>query len=235
MKRLFAAMAAALLLASMASGAVAAKSITDLSGGQWRVFNVNPATAGFWDINKAQSADPGVQFPVQQFDTTTTGSFATYLKNNYNAPLNESQTITATASWTTGPYVTRGPAADGAYARVWFQDVASGTYSSNDLWWYHGSLDLNALTNGTIIAPLTERANWSNVCGKPATDLNSYPGANCVGTTDDATSPFNGFTNAMANVKQIGISFGRGSAFASGIALVGGTGMFTMTSFTVTP
>jgi len=235
MKRLFAAMTAALLLASLASGMVAAKDTSNLIGGQWRVFNVMPATSSFWDINKAVDGTNSQSFPVQQFQTTTTGSFAVYLENNYNVPMTEVQTITASANWTDGTYVTRGPASDGAYARVWFQDVTSGTYSSNDLWWYHGSLNLNTLTSGTITAPLRDRANWSNVCGKSATDTGNYSGPNCVGSIDDATTPYDGFTNAMTNVKQIGISFGRGGAYASGIARLGGTGIFTMTTFTVTP
>ncbi len=239
MKRLFAAITAALLLASLFSSAAFAKSSTDLIGGQWRVYNYEPATSFLWDINKAVAGTDSQSFPVQQFDSTTTGSFAIYLENNYNVPMTEAQTISVSANWTAGTYVTRGSASDGAYARVWFQDVASGTYSSNDLWWYHGSLDLNTLTSGTITASLSDRANWSNVCGEFANDTNSYPTppgqTNCVGTIDDATSPYDGFTNAMTNVKRIGISFGRGSAYASGIALVGGTGTFTLTSFTITP
>ena len=57
----------------------------------------------------------------------------------------------------------------------------------------------------------------------------------CVGGTYSAVSPADGFINAMANVKQLGLSFGSTSRWVDGIALDGETGTFTMTSFTVTP
>jgi len=90
-------------------------------------------------------------------------------------------------------------------------------------------------TSGTVTARLNDRANWSNICGQNATDTIAHPGPNCVGTTDPAVSPYDGFTNAMANVKEIGLSFGSAGSYASGIALDGGPGTFTMTNFTVTP
>jgi hypothetical protein len=90
-KRLFAALTAALLLASLASGAALAKgpSPTQLIGQQRRIWNVMPATGSCWDINKTQAvATGGLSFPVQQFQSATTGSFAVYLMNNYNVSLN---------------------------------------------------------------------------------------------------------------------------------------------------
>lgn len=240
MKRLFAAMSAAILLASLASGMVAAKSTTNLIGGQWRIWNVMPATSSYWDINKTTA--PGQSFPVQQFQSTTTGSFAVYLMNNYNTSLNETQTLSTTAYWTPGSYETRSMPPSGAYGRFWFQDVTSGPFTSSDYWWYSGTsgvLDLSASTSASALvsvsAALSDRAHWSNICGQYATDTHAYPGTNCVGTTDPAVSPYDGFTNAMANVKEIGLSFGSGSRYASGIALDGRPGTFTMTAFTVTP
>jgi hypothetical protein len=206
-------------------------------GSNWRVFNIKPAT-GQWDINKAQSdGGGGVQFPFQEFQTPTTGSFAVYLTNNYNVSLTESQTITANANWTSGPYATRSTTFPGAYARAEFQDVASGNYTSNDYWWYSGDvLDLNTTTSDTLTAPLVDRARWTNVCGQSAIDVTPHPGPNCVGGTDPAVSPYDGFTNAMKNVKQVSLSFGSLGSYASGVAHVGaGSATFHMTSFTVTP
>jgi hypothetical protein len=240
MKKMFAAMTAALLLASLASGMVAAKSTTNLIGGQWRIWNYMPATSSLWDINKTQTvggANPSQSFPVQQFLTPTTGSFAVYLEANYNNPIT-GKTFSATADWTSGTYSTRSTPASGAYGRFWFQDVASSSFTSSDYWWYSGPggvLDLSGSAPLTETAALSDRANWSNVCGQFANNTNTYPGPNCVGTTDPAVSPYDGFTNAMANVKEVGLSFGSSSRYASGIALDGGTGTFTMTSFTVTP
>ena len=96
-------------------------------------------------------------------------------------------------------------------------------------------LDLNARTSGTLTVSLNDRANWMNVCGQLANDPTPHPGPNCVGGTDPAVSPWDGFTNAMKNVKQLGLSFGNASRYASGIAVFGGTGSFQMSSFTVTP
>ena len=61
---------------------------TNLIGNNWRVFNGEPATNAFWDINRAQSdGNGGVQVPFQRFQSTTTGSFVIYLEDNYNVDL----------------------------------------------------------------------------------------------------------------------------------------------------
>ena len=131
--------------------------------------------------------------------------------------------------------MTRSPVFDGAYGRFWFQS-AIGNWNFNDYWWYSPSrLDLNDGSTGTMTAALSDRAGWSNICGKLANDETVYSGGDCVGGTYPAVSPYDGFTNAMANVKQLGISFGRAGSYASGIALVGSTGTFSMSAFTVTP
>jgi hypothetical protein len=62
-----------------------------------------------------------------------------------------------------------------------------------------------------------------------------HPGPNCVGGTDPAVSPYDGFSNAMKNVKQIGLAFGSSGSYASGIAMNGTTGTFTLTQFVITP
>ena len=205
------------------------------NGNNWRVFNAMPDTAKFWDINQAKSnGSGGVQFPFQQFVSTTTGSFAVYLENNYNNDLTD-KTISADVNWTPGKYTNRGtgPTLD-AYVRLEFQDVASGNYTSNDYWWNTGSLNLNAVSSGTLTGSLSDRSQWTNVCGQAATDTTPHPGSNCVGGTDPAVSPYDGFTNAMKNVKQVNLSFGRASRFASGVAAVDtDNATFDLTRFTV--
>ena len=115
--------------------------------------------------------------------------------------------------------------------------MTSGPFTSNDYWWYSGdSLDLNtATTSDTVIASLNDRVNWTNICGQVATDTTTHAGPNCVGGTDPAVSPYDGFTYAMANVKQLGLSFGSASRYASGIARDGGAGTFSVSAFSVTP
>jgi hypothetical protein len=185
-------------------------------GEQWKVYNVEPATSSYWDINKAQIVGTTVQFPIQQFITQDTGSFAVYLLNNYNVSMTTSQTIAANVSWTpAGTYETRSTAcaATPGYVRLEFQDVTSGPYNPNDYWWSTTYLDLNAGTSGSLSVSL-DPANWTNLDGQTGT-----------GNV--------GFTKAMKNVKLIGLSFGSSCRYASGVALVGATGTFTLTSFTV--
>lgn len=227
----------ALMTFGLAVPAIASSpSQTELIGNNWRIFNVMPATSSFWDINQAKSVDSGgIEFPFQAYAATTspTASFATYLQTNYNTDLT-GKTITADVSWTAGTYVTRN--GDPANVRIEFQDVASGKYTSNDYWWYSGHLDLSTTTTGILTASLSDssRANWTNVCGKPATDMTPNPSSNCVGGTDPAVSPYDGFTNAMKNVKSVSLSFG-GEFFASGAAIdsTSSTATFNMSSFTI--
>jgi hypothetical protein len=224
------AFASALALAALVTAFAASSSDV---GKNWRVYNGEPAASSFWDINPVKTTADGVQFPVQQFESPSTGSFAIYLLNNYNVDMT-GKTISATdMNWTGGTYETRSTVFPGAYVRLEFQDTTSGTYSSNDYWWYKGSLDLNAVQSGNLTASLADRANWTNVCGQIATDVIAQPGPNCVGGTDPAVSPYDGFTNAVKNVKLVGLSFGSSGSYASGVALDGGTGTFTLSTFTI--
>jgi hypothetical protein len=110
--------------------------------------------------------------------------------------------------------------------------------TTNDYWWSTGSnsLDLNAASSGALSVPLTDRSKWTNICGQSATDTTPQPGPNCVGGTDPAVSPYDGFTNAMKSVKMIGLGFGSSGSYASGVAINGNTaGTFRLLSFTIAP
>ena len=195
-------------------------------GKNWRVYNVKPATNSFWDINKLASDG---QFPIQQFDTTSTGSFAVYVLNNYNIDMTDA-TLSTHVSWTSGTYKTRSTACSDAYVRFEFQDVTAGPYDSNDYWWSTVNLNLNASTLGTLEASLADRTLWTNQSGKSAIDVTE----NWKQWQGDivAMSPYDGFTKAMQNVKQVGLSFGS-CGYASGVALDGKTGTFTMSDFDI--
>jgi hypothetical protein len=213
----------------------------DITGQQWRVYNVKPDTSSFWDINHVGAPTGALEFPIQKFVSTTTGSFVVYFLNNYNVNL-AGKTITATMFWTPaapGAYKTRSATCStGAYVRLEFQDVTAGPYDPNDYWWSVTSLDLNSLTTGTLSAALTDRSAWTNMIGRDANDTTTTTWNNWnTGQTDTMDTPYNGFTRALKNVKQIGLSFGNGCSYASGIALDGQSqpGKFTVTSFKVTP
>jgi hypothetical protein len=230
MKRVLAAMTAALMMVSLVSSVAVAKAPSDLMGQQWRVYN-RVFTPSLWDINKVQRVGTTIQFPVQQFVSTTSGSFAVYLLNNYNVDITN-KALTASVDWTAGVYKTRSDVCPGAYVRLEFQDVTAGPYDSNDYWWSTVNLDLNAVTSGTLTASLADRTAWTNQNGMLATDTTTN-WTDWTGATV-ALSPYDGFTNAMKNVKQLGLSLGSSCTYASGVALNGGPGTFTMSSFTVT-
>jgi hypothetical protein len=96
------------------------------------------------------------------------------------------------------------------------------------------NLDLNAVSTGSLSASLAERTLWTNQSGKSATDTTQ----DWVEWQGDIVhmSPFDGFTKAMKNVKQLGLSFGNTcSSYASGVALDGGTGMLQLHTFSLAP
>jgi hypothetical protein len=207
-------------------------------GQNWRVYNGEPATAFFWDINKPQALLGGLlQFPVQQFVTQGSGSFVIYLYNNYNVDMT-GKTLSMDASWTSGTYETRSTECSSTpgYVRFEFQDVTSGTYDQNDYWWSTGtnSLNLNVGSAGTLMVPLTDRSRWSNLCGRTANDTTT--GYNdCITGGVVTVSASDGFTNAVKKVKLVGLGFGSSCRYASGVALDGRTGTFNLNSFTITP
>ena len=97
-------------------------------------------------------------------------------------------------------------------------------------WWafanrytfFNGSQDTGQIT---ISVPLTPE-NWITVNGEPATQ-----------TTPDATSgiiPYNYFVNTLANIGDVGITFGGGCFAGHGAYLDQGTATFTLISYTVT-
>ena len=95
-------------------------------------------------------------------------------------------------------------------------------------------MDLNTGLSGSLTVSLLDREKWTNLCGESADDPTVYPAhSNCVGSTDPEGSPYDGFTNAMKDVKQVGLAFGSSGSFASGVALIGETGTFNVSSFTV--
>ncbi|HUZ44997.1 MAG TPA: hypothetical protein VMW54_00020 [Terriglobia bacterium] len=234
-------------VALIAISAVTTPAFCQKLGTNWRVYNYEPSTNFLWDINKPQASQDGLlQFPIQPFLSTTTGSFVVYLYNNYNYDLTDS-TLTADASWTPGTYKTRsaptcgttGSTDCGAYVRFEFQDVTSGPYSQSDYWWSTGtttgtSLDLNASTSGNLNASLNDRTLWSNLCGRLATDTaTGY--TDCITGAIVTVSAYDAFTNAVKQVKQVGLAFGSAIRYASGVAIQGGTpGTFDLKDYKIT-
>lgn len=201
----------------------------DLSNKNWRVFNINPDVPKLWDINQAKSLNTGgVGFTFNQLSS---GWYTVYLNTNF-IDLTGKTSIIADSSWTVGTqYVNRFDHSQDAHFRLYFQS-AQGNYNSNDYWWSSDSCDLNAASTCNLTVNLNDRTHWTNLCGQSATDITPHPGPNCVGGTDPAVSPFDGFTKAKRNVKDVGLSFGRAAAYASGVAFNGaGSASFQLNSF----
>jgi len=206
----------------------------DISNKNWRVFNINPEAPKLWDINQAQSLSTGgVGFT---FNQVSSGWYTVYLNTNFGQ-LTGKDHITALSSWTpSAQYINRSGTPGDAYFRLYFQS-AQGNYNSNDYWWSTDSCNLNDLTAASgcnLTVSLNDRAHWTNLCGQSAADPIPQPGPNCVGGIDPAVSPYDGFDKAKRNVKDIGLSFGRASRYASGVAFDGiGSASFQLNSFGV--
>ncbi|PYS70702.1 MAG: hypothetical protein DMF73_12365 [Acidobacteria bacterium] len=226
------------LFAVLVTFAFATSSVAqDISTKQWRVFNINPDAPKLWDINKAQSLDPsGVGF---NFNLLSSGWFTVYLNTNYGE-LTGKSAISANTSWTPSTqYINRSLTPLDAYFRLYFQS-AQGNYDANDYWWSSDSCNLNdpgAAVFCNLNVSLTDRTHWTNLCGQSATDHTVYSGPDCVGGTYPGVSPYDGFTKAKRNVKDVGLSFGRAARYASGVAIsdAAAPASFQLQSYTVLP
>ena len=217
------------MVGTMALPALATSpSATDLSGNNWRVFNIDNSVPKLWEINKAAAlSGGGVQFPFQTSTTAGawdgTGWFSAYFKTNYNNDLT-GKTITANVNVVADPgmlFWTRSTTCDNAgtdaYVRLEFQS-ATGNYSPSDYWWSTGNTwNLSTIANvpTTLSLSTTNPAAWSNINGQTGAD-----------------DP-DGFAAALKNVKEIGVAFGSSCRYASGVNVSGGTASFQLQSFEV--
>lgn len=225
-------LAGIIALSAVAPALAASPDAVGLIAQNWRVYNINTAEPKLWDINKVQSLpspNPVIQFSFQESTTggawDGTGWFSVYLKTNYNTDLT-GKTITAivdvvatagTLFWTrTSACANTGV---DAYVRLEFQS-ATGNYNASDYWWSTGNtwnLSTIAISGPTTLSlSTTDAAAWSNINGQTGLD-----------------DP-DGFAAALKNVKEIGVAFGSGCSYASGVNVSGGTGTFTLENFEVT-
>jgi hypothetical protein len=217
MKRMIAAMVAALLMVSLvASGAFAATSKMT----NWKVsWGPNYARTG----SATTTGGAGFAFSTDSasyVDLLTTTKDKSLLGDLTGKTITATFTVTASsdAAFVYGD-ASCGPS--NTYVRPYF--VAAGKFNTENYWWAvsgtntsYTFLDGNASDTITLTVPLVP-ANWSG-----------YNGAS--GTVDIA-----GFTAAVAKVGTIGLSFGGGCFFANGVGLSAGTASFLLTSYTITP
>ncbi len=212
----------------------AAPKNTNLLNDQWRAYSINTNLAKLWSISNAKR-DNGVV--ALSFSNYSTNWFAVYLNTNYNVDLT-GKTVSVAAKWTPSIFTNRESTPNDATFRIYFAS-AQGNYNSYSYWWTTGSnsVNLNNLTGtGSYSVNLSNPAQWSDLCGGQASDTTVIPThSNCVGSTDPTMSPYQGFVNAMKNVKLIGISFGGGDFYANGVANTKNSpANFDLTEFNVT-
>ena len=212
------------------------------TGSQWAVFEQTTLPNGKLNFRPAAHADAiaggGVQFPMPDA-TSGSPTFVNYLLNNFTVALTESSSITATINVvpTSGVPVFLGDTFGGAnlatpaFVRLFIEanlpsdgsaTCVGGNQNVENFWW--ADVDSYTFTPGGSGGPITltvslNPANWSGICGNPA-------------SADPA-----GFDLAIANIKQVGLSFGSGFFFASGVGVDGTTGgaNFQLLSYSVSP
>lgn len=230
--------------ASLASLAIVAHADQELStvGSQWAVYEQNTLPNGNLHFYPAAHATTipsgGVQFPMPDA-TGDEPTFVNYMLDTYTVALTEVSTITATIKVvpTEGLPVFLGDTFGGinlatpAFVRLFVEanlpadgsaTCVGGHANVNNYWWadaafYTFTPDGSGGTI-TLTAPLNP-TQWSGICGNP-------------GSADPAS-----FDLAIANIKNVGLSFGSGYFFASGVGVDGATGSanFQLISYTVSP
>jgi hypothetical protein len=215
MKRMIAAMVAALLMVSLvASGAFAATSKMNA----WKVsLGPNYARTG----SATTTGGAGFAF------STDSASYVDLLTTTQDKSLLgdlTGKTITATFTVTASPGAKFTYAGDpdgsgaGSTVRLYFKSNLKGDFAYTNYWWSNSSA-------GT---------SYTFVDGTPATMTLTVPLGTGTSWTDyNGQQDVDGFAAAIANVGQIGLSFGGGYFFANGVGLSSGTASFLLTSYTV--
>ncbi|MEP6920976.1 MAG: hypothetical protein ABI967_07615 [bacterium] len=129
-----------------------------------------------------------------------------------------------TVSGVTGPFIYYGqgtasnPCGTPANVRLYFE-TNSNELGESQYWWSNPVSYPLANGPATLTSTLNP-ANWSDRDGH-------------FGTFDAAHTA--AFAASVADVQQIGLSFGGGCFFANGVGTSDGSGTFTLTNFIVTP
>ncbi len=237
---LLSALALVVMLSSTGMAYAANNSQPKMVGSQWAVYEQKTIPNGnlvFYPTHADTIPTGGVQFQFPDA-TSSAPAFVNYMLDTFTTSLTESSSITATISVTTvgataflgdtfGGYNSATP----AFVRLFFQanlpadgsaTCVGGNDNVNNYWW----ADVSSYTfviggsGGTItLTASLDNANWSGICGNPG------------------GSDVPAFDAALANIKYVGLSFGSGSFFASGVGADGTTGSasFQLLSYAISP
>ena len=163
---------------------------------------------------------------IASFNFTNQPNTALLVTDQGNSPLlgnDAGKTVTATftiADASAFNYFGEGtpsnPCGTPASVRLFFQTSNAGGFDETHYWW--SNPEAVVLSNGTgSLTATIDGAEWSDFFGHFGNDPNYSTG----------------FDAAAANVTSIGLSFGGGCFFENGVGTADGSGMFTLTSFTV--
>lgn len=109
-------------------------------------------------------------------------------------------------------------------ARLFFETSTAGGATYEDYWWSnpaHAALDNGTFT---VSAPVvgSDWSDWNGKMGDNTTYVDPYNGL----------TPAEGFAAASSHITEIGLSFGGGCHFVSGVGTTDGSGTLTLNSFT---
>lgn len=215
----------------LSAGLVFADNVS-MVGSQWAVFEQTTQPNGNLNFHPAAHADNiptgGVQFAMPNA-TGASPTFVNYVLNNFTVALTQSSSITATINVapTSGVPAFLGDTFGGinnatpAFVRLFIEanlpsDGSAGCVGGNqnveNFWW--ADVQAYTFTSGGSGGPITMTVSLN-----------------------PAGLALAGFDQALANIKQVGLSFGSGFFFASGVGVDGSTGgaTFQVISYTVTP
>jgi hypothetical protein len=212
-------LAAAAAVALTSGSALAASGGGKASG--WHIGYYNPGNS----LSFAQATQPAGGLAALNFtNQANTALLVTDQKAQFPGLLGNLTGKTLSASATiggaTGAFTYYGEGGQGdcgtpASVRLFFETSNAGGFDETHYWW---SNPVSAtLANGTItLSTSTNGANWSDFYGHFGNEAGYSAG----------------FNAAVANVTEIGLSFGGGCFFENGVGTTDGSGTFTLNSYT---
>lgn len=235
----------AILVVSFGMVSATSSNQPEMVGSQWAVYGETTLPNGGLDFHPIAHATTistgGVEFNMPDSNASEP-TFVNYLLNTYTASLTESNTISATITidatsssttfWGNSLWLTEyGSSVTPVTVRLFIQanlpnndTTILGHYGDNYNYWWSDSAYISfssGSTTSVTISAILNPADWSSINGL-AGDYNTSVNA--------------AFDQALANIKYVGISFGSGYFYASGVGVNynTGTAVFELTDYTVT-
>lgn len=202
-------------------------------GANWKVYSINRSKQSLGaTLVKPDPTDGSISFAFLSTPDTAflLANHPSYRGSLLGSLLNKTAsaivgvTVTGTPSFTY--FGEPGCGAGTAAVRFFFETDTSGKFDENDYWWSDPTVEklvpakvamATLLTGDKEMEVTFEPSQWTNVNGHRA-----------------GTSPYTAaFIAAAEDVRQIGLTFGDGCSFASGVGLSGGSGVFQLKQFVV--